>query len=171
MHYFKSPIMQLNRTECKVSLNEIKSYWHSKTAMPWTCSILHIYYAYSPHKLTPLLAHCSVNKVRELKTTVFWVVAPCSLAEVYRRFRGACSRHHQSIAYHSKNFQVSGKKVWYILQKNELLCLLNIQLSGVWSYCKVSSIQSTEYVFGITSLYTGLCVHVHIYIYIYAGYI
>jgi hypothetical protein len=27
---------------------------------------------------------------------VFWVVAPCSLVEVYRRFRGACCLHHQS---------------------------------------------------------------------------
>jgi hypothetical protein len=26
---------------------------------------------------------------------VFWVVAPCSLVEVYRRFRGACCLHHQ----------------------------------------------------------------------------
>jgi hypothetical protein len=26
---------------------------------------------------------------------VFWVVALCSLAEVYRRFRGACCLHHQ----------------------------------------------------------------------------
>jgi hypothetical protein len=25
--------------------------------------------------------------------TVFWDVAPCSLAEVYRRFRGACCLH------------------------------------------------------------------------------
>jgi hypothetical protein len=32
---------------------------------------------------------------------VFWVVAPCSLVEVYRRFRGACClhhHHHQGIA-------------------------------------------------------------------------
>jgi hypothetical protein len=27
--------------------------------------------------------------------TVFWVVAPCSLGEVYRRFKGACCLHHQ----------------------------------------------------------------------------
>jgi hypothetical protein len=27
--------------------------------------------------------------------TVFWDVAPCSLVEVYRRFRGACYLHHQ----------------------------------------------------------------------------
>jgi hypothetical protein len=27
--------------------------------------------------------------------TVFWIVVPCSLVEVYRRFRGACCLHHQ----------------------------------------------------------------------------
>jgi hypothetical protein len=26
---------------------------------------------------------------------VFWVVAPCSLVEVYQRFRGPCFLHHQ----------------------------------------------------------------------------
>jgi hypothetical protein len=26
---------------------------------------------------------------------VFWVVAPCSLVEVYQRFRGTCCLHHQ----------------------------------------------------------------------------
>jgi hypothetical protein len=30
-----------------------------------------------------------------MKMTVFWVVAPCSLVEVYRRFRGPCCLHHQ----------------------------------------------------------------------------
>jgi hypothetical protein len=25
---------------------------------------------------------------------VFWVVAPCSLVEVYQRFRGSCCLHH-----------------------------------------------------------------------------
>jgi hypothetical protein len=29
------------------------------------------------------------------KIAVFWVVAPCSLVEVYRRFRGPCCLHHQ----------------------------------------------------------------------------
>jgi hypothetical protein len=29
------------------------------------------------------------------KMAVFWVVAPCSLVEVYQRFRGACCLHHQ----------------------------------------------------------------------------
>jgi hypothetical protein len=29
------------------------------------------------------------------KMAVFWVVAPFSVVEVYRRFRGACCLHHQ----------------------------------------------------------------------------
>jgi hypothetical protein len=29
------------------------------------------------------------------KMAVFWVVAPCSLVQVYRRFRGICCLHHQ----------------------------------------------------------------------------
>jgi hypothetical protein len=31
----------------------------------------------------------------EMKTAVFWAVAPCSLVEIYRRFRGAFCLHHQ----------------------------------------------------------------------------
>jgi hypothetical protein len=30
-----------------------------------------------------------------LLMAVFWVVARCSLIEVYRRFKGACCLHHQ----------------------------------------------------------------------------
>jgi hypothetical protein len=29
------------------------------------------------------------------KIAVFWVVAPCSLVEIYQRFRGPCCLHHQ----------------------------------------------------------------------------
>jgi hypothetical protein len=29
------------------------------------------------------------------KMAVFWVVAPCSLVEVYQRFRGPCCPHHK----------------------------------------------------------------------------
>jgi hypothetical protein len=31
-----------------------------------------------------------------MKMAVFWVVLPCSLVEVYQRFRGPCCLHHQS---------------------------------------------------------------------------
>jgi hypothetical protein len=30
-----------------------------------------------------------------LKIAVFWVVAPCSLVEIYQRFRRPCCLHHQ----------------------------------------------------------------------------
>jgi hypothetical protein len=29
------------------------------------------------------------------RMAAFWVVAPCSLVEVYQRFRGPCCLHHQ----------------------------------------------------------------------------
>jgi hypothetical protein len=32
---------------------------------------------------------------RRTAMAVFWVVAPCSLVEVYQRFRGPCCLHHQ----------------------------------------------------------------------------
>jgi hypothetical protein len=32
-----------------------------------------------------------------LMMNVFCVVAPCSVVEVYRRFRGACCLHHQGM--------------------------------------------------------------------------
>jgi hypothetical protein len=35
-----------------------------------------------------------VLKAASMETTVFWYVAPWSLVEVYRRFRGACCLHH-----------------------------------------------------------------------------
>jgi hypothetical protein len=37
----------------------------------------------------------SSRTTRWMKMVVFWVVAPCSLVEVYRRFRGPCCLHHQ----------------------------------------------------------------------------
>jgi hypothetical protein len=37
------------------------------------------------------------SKSMKLKMAVFWVVAPCSLVEVYRLFRGACCLYHQSL--------------------------------------------------------------------------
>jgi hypothetical protein len=42
------------------------------------------------------------NKIRKnnrkVKMAVFWVVAPCSLVELYQRFRGPCCLHHQGDA-------------------------------------------------------------------------
>jgi hypothetical protein len=40
-------------------------------------------------------ARFQVLTAASMKMAVFWDVAPCSLVEVYRRFRGACCLHHQ----------------------------------------------------------------------------
>jgi hypothetical protein len=50
------------------------------------------------------------DKIRLMKMAVFWVVAPCSLVEVYRRFRGACC-HHQAITLMMKAASTSEMSV------------------------------------------------------------
>jgi hypothetical protein len=42
-----------------------------------------------------MIVRFQVLTAASMKMAVFWVVAPCSLVEVYRRFRGACCLHHQ----------------------------------------------------------------------------
>jgi hypothetical protein len=43
-----------------------------------------------------------------MKIAVFWIVAPCSLVDVYRRFRGTCCLHYQGdvscIMYHAVSY-------------------------------------------------------------------
>jgi hypothetical protein len=34
-----------------------------------------------------------VFTAESMKTAIFWVVEPCSLVEVYRRYRGVCCLH------------------------------------------------------------------------------
>jgi hypothetical protein len=51
--------------------------------------------------LTPHALSHSVYSFLLSKMADFWVVAPHSLVEVYRRFRGACCRHHQGDEWES----------------------------------------------------------------------
>jgi hypothetical protein len=46
-----------------------------------------------------VLVKFQVLKAMSMKMAVFWVVAPCSLVEVYRRFKGAFCLHHESDEY------------------------------------------------------------------------
>jgi hypothetical protein len=39
------------------------------------------------------------------KMSVFWVVAPCSLVEVYQRFRGPCGLHYRPDELHGATTQ------------------------------------------------------------------
>jgi hypothetical protein len=47
-----------------------------------------------------------------LKIAVFWVVAPCSLVEVYQRFRGPCCLHHQGESLQPRRQQSSYSPPW-----------------------------------------------------------
>jgi hypothetical protein len=49
-----------------------------------------IHAAHSAHLIIRDCVRFQVLTAASMKMAVFWVVAPCSLAEVYRRFRGAC---------------------------------------------------------------------------------
>jgi hypothetical protein len=48
-----------------------------------------------PKGRTQTEGEIQVLKAASMKMTVFWEVAPCSLAEVRRRFGGACCLYHQ----------------------------------------------------------------------------
>jgi hypothetical protein len=49
-------------------------------------------------------ANCHIVRTRQTrKIAVFWIVAPCSLVEVYQRFRGPCCLHHQGDALRTSN--------------------------------------------------------------------
>jgi hypothetical protein len=43
---------------------------------------------------------------------VFWLVAPFSLVEVYRRFRGACSLHHKGDRHKTAIFILAAVRTW-----------------------------------------------------------
>jgi hypothetical protein len=48
-----------------------------------------------------------------MKITVFRGVAPCSLVEVYRRFRGSCCLHRQGSLHHRAD-GAGGKNLWSV---------------------------------------------------------
>jgi hypothetical protein len=61
----------------------------SQSSMKNSCKVLQIIVCESLH----ILRSEEFNIFS--KIAVFWVVAPCSLVEVYQRFRGPCCLHHQ----------------------------------------------------------------------------
>jgi hypothetical protein len=57
-----------------------------------------------------------------MQMAVFWVVAPCSLVQVYRRFRDACCLHHQGD--HLSSPSTMPAVIIIIIQQIQLLCVL-----------------------------------------------
>jgi hypothetical protein len=53
-----------------------------------------------------------------MKMAVFWVVALCSLVEVYQRFRGPCCLHHQGDETHMNVFNTDlGNPIFEVIHK------------------------------------------------------
>jgi hypothetical protein len=52
----------------------------------------HPYYCQHSSNMQNLI---TLKSKYRIKMAVFWVTVPCSLVEVYRRFRGTCYLHHQ----------------------------------------------------------------------------
>jgi hypothetical protein len=63
---------------------DFKYYIYELSNKHWFCKIEGIY------------ARFQVLMATSTKMAVFWGIAPSSLVEVYRRFRGACCLHHHS---------------------------------------------------------------------------
>jgi hypothetical protein len=64
---------------------------------------------------------------------VFWVVAPCSLVEVYQRFRGPCCLHHQGDR-HLRTHRCENLKSYFITKTVYVVmdspCLTVTSLNG-----------------------------------------
>jgi hypothetical protein len=58
--------------------------------------------------------------VLSMNMAVFWVVAPCRLVWVYRRFRGLYCLHHQGDESRRHNPEHSHLKLWSSLSRNFL---------------------------------------------------
>jgi hypothetical protein len=63
-----------------------------------------------------------------LKTTVFWVVTPCSKVELYRRFRGACCLHHQGDLQQPRRRITIKRNTW----KSVFTICLNVDCVGIF---------------------------------------
>jgi hypothetical protein len=79
-----------------------------------------------------------------LKMAVFWVVASCSLVDVYQRFRGPCCLHHQGDELQPRRQSSSYSPQWepHILQNMVLFRWIWDVLSTVWDRCEENSFGS-----------------------------
>jgi hypothetical protein len=77
------------------------------------------------------------RSIGKLKMTVYWVLAPCCLIEVYRCFGGTCYLHHQGTAAARKtaNFILAAVRtrnltllVGYLMKFYQLHLLYSVEL-------------------------------------------
>jgi hypothetical protein len=80
---FSNPFHATHETSRLKVLAPLSFIWCFKRSVTRTC----------PAILEQLrIRRFSITEI--IKMAVFWVAAPCSLVEVYQRFKGACCLHH-----------------------------------------------------------------------------
>jgi hypothetical protein len=81
-----------------------------------------------------------------MEMAVFWVVTPCSLLEVYRRFRGACCLHHLGDRCVTDSLQLND---WIIIiKRSPITCAPSKALSNfLISHCHLAAARSIWNVF------------------------
>jgi hypothetical protein len=50
---------------------------------------------HTTHIIRYTITEKHIIKQKKIRMAAYWIVAPCSLAECYHRFRGPCCLHHQ----------------------------------------------------------------------------
>jgi hypothetical protein len=75
------------------------------------------------------------------KMAVFWVVAPCSLVEVYQRFRGPCCLHHQGATTQKTAITVKGaaRHTGRVRKKKECIQKFDEEISWKKTMCMIQT--------------------------------
>jgi hypothetical protein len=93
-------------------------------------------------------------KIRMLKMAVFCVVAPCSLVEIYRRFRGTCCLHHQGLSHNGGD----SKRPWNVCKFPPDCCTVQHSRRQPSSYSSRTEPEiSSHFLFII--ICTSVCLH------------
>jgi hypothetical protein len=75
---------------CRVLIRPVYGHHHWKLEQIRECNDCLNYLCTGKEKV-----RFQVPTAASMKTDFFWVVAPCSLVEIYRHFSGTCCLHHQ----------------------------------------------------------------------------
>jgi hypothetical protein len=87
--------------------------------------------------LYTFLARFQVFTAASLMTTVFWDVAPCSLVEVYRRFRGAYCLHHRGGCLRTRRWEeyLDLRRTISFLAQLVIVLSCHYTLNDLYSWC------------------------------------
>jgi hypothetical protein len=93
--YISLPPMQI--FDSGESKFDLKCHFYNRNSLKRLHKILlqyHFNYHIILSRRGSFMVRFEVLTAVSMKIAVFWVVAPCSLVEVYQRFRGPCCLHH-----------------------------------------------------------------------------